>query len=213
MDNKKEQQEKKENDDWTQIYDAINLFLNKLSGENELANLLTTVQNVQSAIKGIYQQEQSNLMHAQDVVLNLRIQIGKIQQQIIQCKDDYAKVHNYTQYEYLLYRIMRELMVIINKELTAFINEKVGPKIQEIVDPDRKREINTIDETIFTFRNTQLQLNKFAAVIKFYPEKNETLGTLPKHYEEALLQTELGISLQLILKIRIFKLDRHFSNL
>ena len=189
------------------------MFLNKLSGENKLANLLSTVQNVQTAIKGIYQQEKSNLMHVQDVVLNLRIQMSKIQQQIVQCKDDYAQVHNYVQYEYLLYRIMRELMVIINKELNAFIDEKVGPKIQEIVDPDRKREINTINETIFTFKNTQLELNKFASAIKFYPEKNDTLGLLPKHYEEALLQTELGISLQLILKIRIFKLDRHFSNL
>ena len=213
MDEQKEQQEVQENDNWTEIYKAINLFLTKLSNEDKLANLITTVQNVQTAIKGIYAQEQSNLMHVQDVVLNLRIQMGKIQQQIIQCKDDYAKVHNFVQYEYLLYRIMRELMVIINQELTAFIDEKVGPKIEEIVDPIRKREINTINETIFTFKNTQLELNKFASVIKFYPEKNDTLGTLPKHYEEALLQTELGISLQLILKIRIFKLDKHFTNL
>ena len=213
MDEQKEQQETQENDNWTQIYDAINLFLTKLSSEDKLANLITTVQNVQSAIKGIYQQEQNNLMKVQDVVGNLRIQMSKIQQQIITCKEDYAKVHNYVQYEYLLYRIMRELMIIINHELEAFINEKVGPKIEDLVDIDRKRELNTIDETIFTFHNTQLELNKFASVIKFYPNENNVLGLLPKHYEEALLQTELGISLQLILKIRLCKLDKHFTNL
>lgn len=213
MDEQKEQQEAQENDNWTQIYDAINLFLTKLSSEDKLANLITTVQNVQSAIKGIYQQEQNNLMKVQDVVGNLRIQMSKIQQQIITCKEDYAKVHNYVQYEYLLYRIMRELMIIINHELEAFINEKVGPKIEDLVDIDRKRELNTIDETIFTFHNTQLELNKFASVIKFYPNENNVLGLLPKHYEEALLQTELGISLQLILKIRLCKLDKHFTNL
>ena len=212
MDEQKEQAEAKENDNWTQIYDAINLFLTKLSSEDKLANLITTVQNVQTAIKGIYQQEQNNLMKVQDVVGNLRIQMNKIQQQIITWKEDYAKVHNYVQYEYLLYRIMRELMVIINHELQAFIDEKVGSKIEDLVDIDRKRELSTIDETIYTFHNTQLELNKFASVIKFYPNENNVLG-VPKHYEEALLQTELGISLQLILKIRLCKLDKHFTNL
>ena len=213
MDEQKQETETKENDNWTQIYDAINLFLTKLSSEDKLTNLISTVQNVQSAIKGIYQQEQNNLMKVQDVVGNLRIQMSKIQQQITTCKEDYAKVHNYVQYEYLLYRIMRELMVIINHELEAFINEKIGPKIEDLVHFDRKRELNTIDETIFTFHNTQLELNKFASVIKFYPNENNVLGLLPKHYEEALLQTELGISLQLILKIRLCKLDKHFTNL